>query len=415
MKDRDDTWLYGPFHPHPSRASSTIFSARHPLSTLHHSRTKKPILKTPSLKASLLRGSLSSQDLVIRHHSKASRTKKNVKFHREVEQFIAVQATNDDDRPGHIRWTRSYQSSFEYGGLVSQSKTKPYSSTPRSPHRRHSDGDKKSKAGGTVKKLPSTTLKQEIDAETRRTSGAALPHPMKQQQPFTSSLSEWTLLGDGTDDEEDWLSPAFAANNSTTHPAPQESYSPTPREMRRNESEVRSNLIHETESGSNLNNRIKAALLANDFITCDDDYDYELGPSLPSDMGSYTPGLTSEHSPDLTLPLSTLVSSPNPSLSSTSDITDTCTSPSSSQPETEPATEEERSQETEKEDAFIKIYDFENENEEGDIGCARKIPLIHHLKQALVDRMIEEFYMDPEEEDSRSESKHRMRRAIMTI
>jgi hypothetical protein len=241
MKDLDDTWLYGPFHG--SISQTTTFNAdyannTHSTHTALTVRKTRSILKRPRLSEVLLRGS----EHLRKFRSKSveldscpfygSPAKKRVEFREDVEEYAAVQTSHhDDESKDEIdHRTEIYESNFLYD---SNDPVEDLLSTTHS-LRRHVEQNIKilenyrarSALSQTVEKLAPAPLKGLRNSESDSPiQGKATASPTRHyNEPLRfSAPSEWTLLGGDSffDEEEDWLEPASApyTNWKSTIPA----------------------------------------------------------------------------------------------------------------------------------------------------------------------------------------------------
>ncbi|EWC45948.1 hypothetical protein DRE_04741 [Drechslerella stenobrocha 248] len=258
MKDYDVTWLYGPLSTAPERSSFSISphspecsSAPRNTRHHHHKSAKKTILKKRSMSEVLLQRSISSSNLLkqatasIRsqqsqnHHRltrpalpgrtvsdyatypfvsklatanegtsettstmesglhSPSSCRKHIHFNDRVEQCIAVEAKDEDDEmDGDMEFEGEEDSSSDEGGLFLNMSGKQKSGTRQGSRSSTSEPQ-------TIQKLPSTTLKPEVE-----------PSELKQSTStnnlsallFGAGASGHTGLGNGTAfvfDEED--------------------------------------------------------------------------------------------------------------------------------------------------------------------------------------------------------------------
>jgi hypothetical protein len=230
MKDLDDTWLYGPFHSSISRTTTFNEDYTNNTHSPHTALTVKKtrsILKRPRLSEVLLRGS----EQLRKFRSKSveldscpfygSPAKKRVEFREDLEEYAAIQTSHhDDERKDKIgHWTETYESNFLY---ESNDPVEDLLSTTHS-LRRHVEQNIKilenyrarSALSQTVEKFVPPPLKGPRNPESDSPmQGKATSSPTRHHnEPLRfSALSEWTLLsGDSFfDEEEDWLEPASA-------------------------------------------------------------------------------------------------------------------------------------------------------------------------------------------------------------
>jgi hypothetical protein len=224
MKDLDDTWLYGPFHGSISR--TTTFNAdytndTHSTHTALTAKKTRSILKRPRLSEVLLRGS----EHLRKFRSKSveldsypfygSPAKKRVEFREDVEEYAGKHTSRHDDESkdelGH--WTETYESNFLYD---SNDPVEDLLSTTHSLHR-HVEQNIKilenyrtrsalSPRTKTVEKLAPAPLKGPRNPDSDSPiQGKATSSPTRHHnEPLRfSSLSEWTLLGGDSFFDED--------------------------------------------------------------------------------------------------------------------------------------------------------------------------------------------------------------------
>ncbi|KAE9382168.1 hypothetical protein N431DRAFT_440949 [Stipitochalara longipes BDJ] len=231
MKDLDDTWLYGPFHGNISRTTTFTTNFSNDTHSSHTTLTVKKtrsILKRPRLSEVLLRGSehlgkfrSKSVELDSRPYY-GDTTKKRVVFREEVEQYAAAQTSHvdEDDKDELDYWTETYSSNYSYDDPVEDLLSKTQSL------RHHVEQNIKILENyrtppplpprKVLEKLPPAPLKRPKDnpSEESPQSGKVTSSPTRHHnEPLRfSTLSEWTLLGGDSffDEEEDWLEPATA-------------------------------------------------------------------------------------------------------------------------------------------------------------------------------------------------------------
>jgi hypothetical protein len=234
MKDLDDTWLYGPFHGDISRIttftsdlSNDTHLARTTLDVEQRLLPTRSILKRPRISEVLLRGSenLLSRSKGVELESRpfyGDTTKKRVVFREEVEQYAAVEISHidEDDKDELDHWTETYSSNYSYDDPVED-----LLSTTQS-LRHHVEQNIKILSSfrtptslpprKTLEQLPPAPLKQpkeDVNLDSPQSSKATSSPTRHHNEPLRfSTLSEWTLLGGDSffDEEEDWLSPAAA-------------------------------------------------------------------------------------------------------------------------------------------------------------------------------------------------------------
>jgi hypothetical protein len=236
MKDLDDTWLYGPFHGKSSCTTTltTEYSSSDQLSypTLTVKKTRS-ILKRPRLSEILLRGSEQLGNLRSKSAEVSNRPffgdtpKKRVLFREEVEQYAATQDSNLDEENSELDyWTQTYQSKFSYDSEFSNPVEDLFSTTQSLCH--HLEQNIKMlenccappyPALPTDERPPVAPLKSpHHTAESASLGGSGVKVMSSPTRPHSealrfSTLSEWTLLGegfDGFDDDDDWLEPKSA-------------------------------------------------------------------------------------------------------------------------------------------------------------------------------------------------------------
>lgn len=251
MKDLDDTWLYGPFHGDTSQTTTLITDYSNDTLSTHTTLTIKEtrsILKRPRLSEVLLRGS----ETLGKFRSKSveldsepfygNSIKKRVEFREEVEQYAAIQTSDHDsdeckDELDH--WVSTYTSKFEYD---SQDPVEDLLSTTQS-LRHHVEQNIKilenyrtppplpPRHQKIVEKLPPAPLKGPKDPFSNSPiEGKATSSPTRHHnEPLRfSALSEWTLLGGDSffdeEEEADWLEPKSERymNWKPTIPTPSE-------------------------------------------------------------------------------------------------------------------------------------------------------------------------------------------------
>jgi len=233
MKDLDDTWLYGPFHGKSSGTTTltTECSSSDQLSypTLTVKKTRS-ILKRPRLSEVLLRGSeqlgkLRSKSVEVGNRPFFGDTpKKRVLFREEVEQYAATQDSNLDEENNELDyWTQTYQSKFSYDSEFSNPVEDLFSTTQSLCH--HLEQNIKILENyrpppyptlPTDERPPAAPLKPlHHTAESASLGGSGGKVMSSPTRPHSealrfSTLSERTLLGegfDGFDDDDDWLEP----------------------------------------------------------------------------------------------------------------------------------------------------------------------------------------------------------------
>ncbi|KAF3919743.1 hypothetical protein ABW20_dc0107686 [Dactylellina cionopaga] len=262
MKDYDVTWLYGPLSTAPERSSFSISptspqcssAPRNPCHHHNHKNTKKTILKKRSMSEVLLQRSISSSNLLrqatasirsqqSQNHHRLSRpvmpnravsdyatypfisqvpttgegtsettsalesgiespssSRKHIHFNDRVEQCIAVEAKDEDEEMDVDMGFEEEEDSSDEGGLCLNMSSRPKT------------GRQDSKGGSsepqTIQKLPSTTLKAEMEPSELKQStssnnlsallfGASSPSSSK------SSLGTGTAFVFNDEDEDD--------------------------------------------------------------------------------------------------------------------------------------------------------------------------------------------------------------------
>jgi hypothetical protein len=235
MKDLDDTWLYGPFHGKTSRTTtftkdySNNDHSSYPTLTVKKTRS---ILKRPRLSEVILRGSehlgkLRSKSVEVGSRPFYGETpKKHVLFREEVKQYAAVQDSHPDEEKDELdHWTETNQFKYSYDSDVSNPVEDSISTTQslcchleqnikilenyRAPPSPPLPSDERPPA-------PLKSLHHAPEsASLGRSGGKVMSSPTRpHNKPLRfSTLSEWTLLGggfDGFDDDDDWLEPKSA-------------------------------------------------------------------------------------------------------------------------------------------------------------------------------------------------------------
>jgi hypothetical protein len=353
MKDLDDTWLYGPFHGNsPSTTALVTHTANDthaPCTTLTVTKTRS-ILKRPRLSEILLRGS----DYIRTSRSKSvevesmsffgNAVKKRVGFREEADQYAAVQkahADENDCQDGLDHWIETYQSKLEHGGIYDNPVEELISTTQSLRHHveqnikilgNYSQQKTMEKlAGAPLKYLKSTASSESSSGD--RSKIANIPTRCYNEPLRFSTLSEWTLLGEDFDEEEDWI-----------EQAPYTTLKPNA------ESDIASGIRTRPSQDNLFKEKV------GDVQIDVDDQEREL-----------TALMTSE---DLYL---------DPSSSDTSE------SHSSS------------SEDIESGDlAYVSICDFPEERSE--VREIRTASTFHQMKQAFVDRVMEDFYISSKED-----------------
>jgi hypothetical protein len=236
MKDLDDTWLYGPFHGKSSCTTTltTEYSSSDQLSYPNLTVKKtRSILKRPRLSEVLLRGSeqvgkLRSKSVEVGNRPFFGDTpKKRVLFREEVEQYAATQDSNLDEENNELDyWTQTYQSKFSYDSEFSNPVEDLFSTTQSLCHHL----EQNIKILENYRAPPSPTLPPDErppvaplksphhtaeSASLGGSGGKVMSSPTRPHNEALrfSTLSEWTLLGeafDGFDDDDDWLEPKSA-------------------------------------------------------------------------------------------------------------------------------------------------------------------------------------------------------------
>ncbi|EPS40910.1 hypothetical protein H072_5179 [Dactylellina haptotyla CBS 200.50] len=217
MKDYDVTWLYGPLSTAPERSSFSISPVSPGCSSApripchHHKNTKKTILKKRSMSEALLQRSISSSNLLkqatasirsqqSQNHHRLSRpvmpnravsdyatypfvshmattnegtsettsvmesgvqspssSRKHIHFNDRVEQCIAVEAKEEDEEIDGDLFDEEEEDSSDEGGLFLNMS----GSRPKNGGRQNSRSSVSEPQ--TIQKLPSTTLKAEVE------------------------------------------------------------------------------------------------------------------------------------------------------------------------------------------------------------------------------------------------------------
>jgi hypothetical protein len=354
MKDLDDTWLYGPFHGDAS--SITTFVANNSDDT-HKFRTTlcvkktRSILKRPRLSEVLLRGSeqiSTSRSKSVELNSRpffSDTAKKRVEFREDVEQYAAVQTThldNNDYQDEFDHWTETYQSKFQYGESYDDPVEDILSTTQSLKH--HVEQNIKMLENchrqNTVEKLDPVPLKTPKDSSGLDSSNddrgkIANSLNLCYNEPLRfSTLSEWTMLGEGFDDEEeDWLEPSPYTIWKPTIESAIISQMPT---------KSTSNTHKRNSAQINIDDQMKEELTA--LMRCEELY---LDPSSSDTSESHSSGSEDVEHDDL---------------------------------------------------AYVSIQDFPEERSE--VREIRNAPTFQEMKQAFVDRVMEDFYMCEKDDGS---------------
>ncbi|KAK6541023.1 hypothetical protein TWF694_008403 [Orbilia ellipsospora] len=260
MKDYDVTWLYGPLSTAPERSSFSISpispecSSAPRKSCHHHKTTKKTILKKRSMSEVLLQRSISSSNLLkqatasirsqqSQNHHRLSRpvmanravsdyatypfvsklgttnegtsettsamesgiqspssSKKHIHFNDRVEQCIAVEIKDEDDEMDEMDFDEEEEDSSDEGGLFLNMAKRPKTGSRQNSKNGSSEPQ-------TIQKLPSTTLKAEIEPSELKQSTSS-NNLSAMLFGASSSTSSKPSLGSGTafmfnEDEDD--------------------------------------------------------------------------------------------------------------------------------------------------------------------------------------------------------------------
>lgn len=346
MKDLDDTWLYGPFHGDSSSITTLIADysddTRKSRTTLAVKKTRS-ILKRPRLSEVLLRGSehiRTSRSKSVELDSRpffGDAVKKRVEFREEVEQYAAVQTTYVDDNDHQDEfdhWTETYQSKFQYGESYDDPVEDLLSTTQSL--KRHVEQNIKMlenyRHRNTVEKLDPAPLKcpedtSGLDSSTSDRGKIANSPTRCYNEPLRfSTLSEWTMLGEGFDEEEeDWL-----------EPSPYTIWKPTIESAITSQIPIKptQNTHKLSEVQINIDDQMKEELTA--LMRCEELY---LEPSSSDTSESHSSGSEDVEHDDL---------------------------------------------------AYVSIQDFPEERSE--VREIRSAPTFQEMKQAFVDRVMEDFY-----------------------
>ncbi|KAK6336390.1 hypothetical protein TWF696_001950 [Orbilia brochopaga] len=261
MKDYDVTWLYGPLSTAPERSSFSISPnspecSSAPRNPSHHKNTKKTILKKRSMSEVLLQRSISSSNLLkqatasirsqqSQNHHRLSRPvlpnravsdyatypfvsqlatsnegtsettssamesgvhspsscRKHIHFNDRVEQCIAVEAKDEDeDIEVELGFDEEEDSESDEGGLFLNMSNK------RGGSRQNSRGS--TSEPQTIQKLPSTTLKPEVEPSELKQSTStnnlsALLFSATSASTATPSLGSGKAFTFDEDEEDD--------------------------------------------------------------------------------------------------------------------------------------------------------------------------------------------------------------------
>jgi hypothetical protein len=349
MKDLDDTWLYGPFHGKTSSPKTVVAEYSNNLNASQATLTVKKtrsILKRPRLSEALLRGSgfmKTSRSKSVETESRPSfgnAVKKRVGFREEVEHYAAVQkvyADHNEPQDELDHWTEMHQSKFDYGKIYDDPVEDLLSTTKSFRHHveqniKMLESYRQQKPAEKLGPGPIKPLKDTADTASSGDDRVKIPNSSTRYFDKSlrfSSLSEWTLLGEGFDEEEDWI-----------EPTPCSTWRPNA----------------ESDITSHIRNESKQDIIPREKLA---DVQINIGDQTKEELTA----LMRYEELDL-----------DPSSSDTSE------------------THSSGSEDVEGDGlAYVSICDFPEERSE--VRETRSAPTFHQMKQAFVDRVMEDLYI----------------------